>query len=606
MSTSASSEAPSRQVVRATAREAKKGYRLFRQFAERVWKHLNLPPLTPVQVDMADYLQFGPPKCMMEAFRGVGKSWLTAAFVVWVLYHDPQKKILIVSASKDYADTMSVFIKRLIDELPECAFLQPKGNQRNSTVQFDVGPALADKSPSVKSVGIFGQITGSRADVIIADDVEVPKNSLTPIMRERLAEQVKEFAYVIKPEMVDGVLVSEDKIPRTIYLGTPQTEMSLYNTLPARGYDVRIWPARIPRDLAKYKGHLAPYIAKLIEGGAKAGSPVDPKRFDHRDLLKREVDVGRSGFALQYMLDTSLTDQLKYPLRAEDLIVMALDPERAPVSMAYARDPNVTLLRDLQPVGFQGDMYYGPAFVDKEWATFQGSVLAIDPSGRGEDETGYAVVKMLHGRLFLCASGGLKGGYTPENLEHLANVAKKHRVNAIVIEKNFGDGMFGALLKPVLTKVYPVTIEEALARGQKELRIIGTLEPVLNQHRLVVDKAVIEQDLETVEPVYSLMYQLTRITKEKGALSHDDRLDALEMAVAYWKSQMEVDEDKAAEQHRQDELEEFLKRWTEGVEKPLIGHNGGPVFGDEDWDYRSGNTNWGESFEGEGSNFFDA
>ncbi len=552
---------------------------------------------------MADYLQFGPPKCMMEAFRGVGKSWLTAAFVVWVLYHDPQKKILIVSASKDYADTMSVFIKRLIDELPECAFLQPRGNQRNSTVQFDVGPALADKSPSVKSVGIFGQITGSRADLIVSDGVEVPKNSFTAVMRERLAEQVKEFAYVIKPEIVDGVPVPEEKVPRIIYLGTPQTEMSLYNRLPERGYEVRVWPARIPKDISKYKGQLAPFVIRLIEDGAKAGAAVDPKRFDNRDLLKREVDVGRSAFALQYMLDTSLSDTLKYPLRAEDLIVMALDPERAPVSLAYARDANVTMLRDLQPVGFSGDMYYGPAFIDKEWAPFQGAVMAIDPSGRGADEIGYAVVKMLHGRLFLAASGGLKGGYTEENLKHIAETAKKHKVNALVIEKNFGDGMFGALLKPVLTKVYPVTIEEATAHGQKELRIIGTLEPVLNQHRLVVDKAVIEQDLEVAEPVYSLMYQLTRITKDRGALSHDDRLDALEMAVAYWKSQMEADMDKAAEQHKEQELLEFLEKWAEGVDGPLIGHNGGPALGDEDWDRRSGFTSWTDSYDEEGSNW---
>jgi hypothetical protein len=583
----------SRQVARHRKRQAKKSYRLFETFAQRVWKHLGLPPLTDVQVDMARYLQFGPSKRMLEAFRGVGKSWLTAAFVVWCLYHDPQRKILIVSASKDYADTISVFIKRLIDELPECAFLRPRVGQRNSLVQFDVGPALADKSPSVKSVGIFGQITGSRAHIIIVDDIEVPKNSLTPLMRERLAEASKELNDILVSDLDEhGNLLPDEERPSIIYLGTPQSEMSLYNRLPERGYHIRVWPARVPRDVKKYSGRLAPFVLKMIEDGAKPGTPIDPKRFDHRALIAKELEAGKSRFALQYQLDTSLSDMLKYPLRAEDLMVMSVDAERAPVTMAYAKDPNETLLRDLQPVGFSGDYYYRPVFIDKEWAPFTGTVMAIDPSGKGEDETGYAVVKMLLGRLFLVASGGLSGGYSPENLQALADIAKKHAVNTVVIEKNFGDGMFGALLKPVLAKTHPCTIEEAVAVGQKELRIIGTLEPVLNQHRLVVDVKVIEADLEVSDPLYSLMYQLTRITKERGCLAHDDRLDALEMAVKYWQAQLEADTDKVAKAFKEEQEREFLEKWLERTSAPLMGHNGGPALGDEDWDARSGNVNW--------------
>ncbi|WP_270994138.1 phage terminase large subunit, partial [Listeria seeligeri] len=99
-----------------------------------------------------------------------------------------------------------------------------------SNLAFDVGPAQPDQSPSVKSVGINGQLTGSRADTIIADDIEVPKNSMTVVQREKLAELVKEFDAVLKP---GGEI---------IYLGTPQTEESLYNKLPERGYVIRIWP----------------------------------------------------------------------------------------------------------------------------------------------------------------------------------------------------------------------------------------------------------------------------------------------------------------------------------------------------------------------------
>lgn len=173
----------------------------FRNFLYLVWAHAiprdsGKPARpTPLQYDIAYQLVHGPKRMIIEAFRGVGKSWITAAFVVWLLLLDAQKKIMVVSASKDRADSFSAFCKQLINSMPELRHLRadPKKNQHDSLIKFDVGPANPDQSPSVKSVGIFGQLTGSRADVIVADDIEVPSNSYTPMMRERLSELVKEF-----------------------------------------------------------------------------------------------------------------------------------------------------------------------------------------------------------------------------------------------------------------------------------------------------------------------------------------------------------------------------------------------------------------------------
>jgi hypothetical protein len=501
---------------------------------------------------MADYLQFGPKRCVIEAFRGVGKSWITAAFVCWLLLLDPQKKIMIVSASKERSDAFSIFVKRLIADMPELQHLRPdkKKGDRDSNLIFDVAPATPDQSPSVKSVGITGQLTGSRAHVIIADDIEVPKNSFTAPMREKLAELIKEFDAVIKP----AEDCPPDEPSRIIFLGTPQTEMSIYNRLPPRGYEIRVWPARIPVDAKKYSGTLAPFVQAMIDFGAKPGHPVDVKRFTDGDLAERELSYGRSGFALQFMLDTSLSDAERYPLKLEDLMVMGLDMERGPVALAHGKDPRKNLLEDLSPPGFAGDYFWGPMWVDAEFSPYEGSVLAVDPSGRGLDETGYAVVKQLHGRLFLMASGGLKGGATPENLRKLADMAKTHKVNAVVIEKNFGDGMYGALLKPILSQVWPCSLEECLSTGQKETRILSTLEPIVQQHRLVVDRKVIEADLASDDPSYSLFYQFTRLTRDRGALAHEDRLEALQMGVQYWLNLIGVDTDKVAESHREELL----------------------------------------------------
>ena len=530
----------------------------FRNFMFIVWKHLNLPDPTPVQYDMAEFIQNCPRRAIIEAFRGVGKSYITAAFVVHQLLLDPQKKFMVVSASKQRADDFSTFTQRLILELPICQHLIATSEQRWSKIAFDVRPALASGSPSVKSVGITGQLTGSRADIIIADDIEVPNNSMTQMMREKLGEAVKEFDAVLKPE------------GKILYLGTPQCEMSLYNTLTERGYHLRVWPARYPTvEYAEkaYGSRLAPTLWEAMHSAKEPldGQPVDPKRFDDDDLLERELSYGRSGFALQFMLDTSMSDTDRYPLKLSDLMIMSVDKDQAPEKLVYGVFKEI---KDLPNVGLSGDKFYAPEASVGDYVDYDGSVLVIDPSGRGQDETAYAVVKMLNGYLYVADCAGISGGYSEKTLSGLAHIAKKHKVNMVLIESNFGDGMFTELLKPILKKIYPVSTEEVRHSKQKELRIIDTLEPVMNQHKLIIDPKVIQHDFDSVQhhppekaQRYMLTYQLTRVTKTRGALAHDDRLDALAMGVAYWVEQMaaDVDEEMNERKHHMlmDQLESF-------------------------------------------------
>jgi len=539
----------------------------FRNFLIYVWGRLTLPKPPQIQLEMAEYLQWVYEKsdsrrAIIEAFRGVGKSWITSAFVCWLLLKDPQLKILVVSASKERSDSFSIFTKRLIHELPVLKHLIPRDEQRTSNVAFDVAPAKAAHAPSVKSVGITGQMTGSRANVIIADDVETPKNSQTQVQRDKISELVKEFEAILSP---GGTI---------LFLGTPQTEMSLYNTLRhERGYLCRIWPSRYPshNKLIYYGGALAPSILKVCtEQPERIGTPTEPTRFPDEELEGREKSYGKSGFALQFMLDTTLSDTERYPLKLTDLIVLDVDQTQAPVNVVWSSGAQYAL-NDVPCVGFTGDRLHGPMMVSDKWADFQGSVMAIDPSGRGQDETGFAIVKMLYGFLYLVETGGLKGGYTPENLQILSMMAKKHNVNMIIVESNFGDGMFTALLKPVLYKVHGCQVEEVRHNIQKERRIIDTLEPVMNQHRLVVDKRLFNMDFNSSDvPAYQLFYQLTRITRDRGSLGHDDRLDALAIAVAYWVEQMARDTDHSEKDHEKDLLEKELEKFMSsfGVGKP--------------------------------------
>lgn len=524
-----------------------------------LWKALSLPVPTRCQIDMAKKLSAGDNRrFILQAFRGIGKSFITCAFVVWKLWNNPDLKFMIVSASKERADANSIFIKRIIDLMPQLQELKPKQGQRDAVISFDVGPAKPDHSPSVKSVGITGQLTGSRADILIADDVEVPGNSATQAARDRLSELVKEFDAILKP----GGTV--------IYLGTPQTEMTLYRQLEGRGYSTTIWPARYPRDEKDWKSYgdrLAPMLQAELESDPEGyyWRPTDEVRFDDEDLKERELSYGKAGFALQFMLNPNLGDAEKYPLKLRDLIVADLDPESSP--MVYQWLPNLQNKReDVPNVGLMGDSYHTYQTVGSAFSSYTQKILVIDPSGRGKDETGYAVLYQLNGYIFVMEAGGMRGGYEDSTLEALAKIGRKWKINEYVIEGNFGDGMYLELFKPVAARIHPAAVTEVKSKGQKELRICDVLEPIMGSHRLIVNSSTIVSDYQTAadkdgvrNPIYSLFYQMTRISRERGALAHDDRLDALAIGVQFFVESMAKDAVKGQREVTEEWLEEQME-----------------------------------------------
>ena len=524
----------------------------FWAFVYIVWKSIGLPKPTPIQVDIAQFLQNPPSdRVIIQGFRGVAKSFLTCAYAVWRLWSDRDLKVLIISASGDRADANARFIKSIIHTIPFLADMKADKTQLDTQNLFSVGGAQADISPSVKSVGITGQITGTRADLLISDDVEVPKNSGTQLQRDKLAEAVKEYDAILKPN------------GQIIYLGTPQNEASLYNTLQQRGYITRIWPVLYPESQVEresYGGNLAPFITQRYDSDPEkwAGKPTDPERFDDIEIAKRKLSYGRAGFALQFMLNTNLSDYEKYPLKVSDLIVEELDMHETSTKWSWANGIQQRL-QDIPCVAMKGDMYYSPLSRSPETMPYTGTVMAIDPSGRGTDESSYAIMKSLNGYLFLMDVGGFEEGYSDLTLTKMAQLAKFWEVNEVVVEANFGDGMFTKVMTPIFSKIHPCVIKEVKNTKQKELRIIDTLEPVLMRHKLIVNRSVIENDYRRYETnqAYSLIYQMTRMCRDKNAIAHDDRLDAVTMATSYWLDNMDVDSDRLPEVSEM-ELEDWI------------------------------------------------
>jgi hypothetical protein len=528
----------------------------FKLFLQALWGQLDLPSPTRAQYAIADYLQHGPKRLQIQAFRGVGKSWITGAFVLWTLFNNPEKKIMIISASKERADNMSIFLQKLIIETPWLVHLRPKSDDaRWSRISFDVN-CSPSQAPSVKSVGITGQLTGSRADLMILDDVEVPGNSMTEMMREKLLQLCTEAESILTPK--------EDS--RIMYLGTPQTTFTIYRKLAERNYRPFVWPARYPRKLSQYEGLIAPQLQEDIDQGAEAWGITDPDRFSHEDLLEREAAMGRSNFMLQFMLDTSLSDAEKFPLKFQDLIVTAVNPTQAPDSAVWCSDPR-NVLKDLPTVGLPGDYFYSPMQLQGEWSAYDETICSVDPSGRGTDETAATYISQKNGFLYVHEIRAYRDGYSDTTLLDILRGCKKYNVTKLVIETNFGDGIVAELFKKHLQQTkQAIGVEEVRATVRKEERIIDALEPIMNQHRLIVDRGVVEWDYASNKDeapekrlLYMLFYQMSRMCREKYAIKHDDRLDSLAQGVKYFTDAMGISAMEVVKQRKMEEWSDMLQ-----------------------------------------------
>ena len=532
----------------------------FKLFLQALWDQLDLPQPTRAQYAIADYIQHGPKRLQVQAFRGVGKSWITGAFVLWTLFKDPEKKIMIISASKERADNMSIFLQKLIIETPWLNHLQPKSDDaRWSRISFDVN-CSPHQAPSVKSVGITGQLTGSRADLMVLDDIEVPGNSMTEMMREKLLQLCTE---------AESILTPYDN-SRIMYLGTPQTTFTVYRKLAERNYKPFIWPARFPKDITPYEGLIAPQLQEDIDNGALPWACTDPDRFDDDDLVDREASMGRSNFALQFMLDTSLSDAEKFPLKMADLVITSVNPTDAPENIVWCSDP-ANILKDLPTVGLPGDYFYSPMQLQGEWSPYTETICSVDPSGRGADETAAAYISQKNGILYLHEMRAYRDGYSDNTLLDILRGCKKYGATTLVVESNFGDGIVAELFKKhIIQTKQRILVEEVRANVRKEERIIDTLEPILNQHRLVVNKSVVEWDYNSNRDaapeerlLYMLFYQMSRMCRSKYAVKHDDRLDCLAQGVKYFIDALSISAQEQINLRKREEWNDILEQFID-------------------------------------------
>lgn len=558
----------------------------FRKFCWYLWLQMGydqVRPLGELEYDICEFLQGGPRLRGVLAWREFGKSYLTCAYVIWRLWVDENRtmRVGLFSASESIAKDLLNLISTWIDVVPWLGCdLKPRGRRfRQGTVKMDV-QGHRGKDPSISAIGITGQKTGKHLDLIVVDDAETPETARTPEGRIGLWERVQELFSVVGTE--ERVADTSRKGGEMVFLGTYQTEDSLYAKLPSRGFEMRSWPVVYPEDESNVLG-LAPILAKrLASGEASAGDPTAPYRMPADLCANKQALEGQTRWKMQFQLLTVTDSSDHYPLKCSDVIVMPVDRDVAPSKVIYGRydHGHASTALDIPCAGRGNDLWYGPPFYDPEAKSYHGTKMWLDPSGgraRG-DECAWAIVAALNGMLFVKRVNGFRGPNDVANLSKVAMDARTYGVQDLYVETNFGGDTLSQLLEPRVrelflapkqTKAYPdgwvCTIIPEHVTGRKEERICDTLEPLFSSHRIVFDEKV-AGDLTLTE-------QMTRIQRVRNCLQHDDRIDALASCCKMWHMEIGVDSSDIDRQREQDEHDDMMRAIEDHAMVRVGGYN---------------------------------
>lgn len=583
-------------------------------FLSELWVEIGADkqaPLEELDYDIARFVadSSNPTRCVL-AFRGVGKTTSgTCAYASWRLYRacyygEPDFRIKVISKAHTFACNVISMLREWIgiDDETGVWFLRhlrpdESKNHRDNRESFDIGPSTRSKDPSVSAAGIDGMITGTRAHLLIADDVETPENTVTVNSRERLREQVKEFRQIAS--------FGDREI---LFFGTPHHRESLYDHLATKEiydshtgetirYVVRSWPIILPEPkwLAQ---HVAPLIReRLSELGRDVAPgeiiPTCPGRFPRRIVLERLAE-GEINFARQSMVVADCAD-LTYPLRLSDLIVpdFEIPRDEGPLWIKWGRTRagGVSNVReDLDVAGMTGDVLYRQFEVSANTGKWARTVMRVDPSGRGADQTAWAVGSFLAGWVWVkCVKGDGqdkdKPGDDPRILREIAADAMFYGVTEIIIEEQFGGSSFAQLLELEISKLYcgpgqnpaypdgwRCSIEIRHSKGQKERRIIQSLSTPMANHRVVIAEDAIRV-VPGLPTRYQLQYQLSNVTEQAGSLTHDDKIEVMAGVVGEFGEEMRISPEMVEQRILEEQVAAAAAKHYSYFQRPVVNWN---------------------------------
>jgi len=212
---------------------------------------------------------------VLEAFRNSAKSSIVAPFVVWLLTVDPTLVVLVQSADDETAKKMVEDCKKVVTFHPYAQHLKGKKQQWNA-FGFRIEGAKSGREMSVRARGIFSNIVGGRADLVVYDDVEVPKNSQTKIVRNVLRTRLSESTHLLQPGGCK------------LYIGTPHSYESIYPEIVEKGAEHLVIP-----QMTNVKGEF-PNLT---------GTPTWKERWGLEACKKKQLDCkSKEEYYSQYLL----------------------------------------------------------------------------------------------------------------------------------------------------------------------------------------------------------------------------------------------------------------------------------------------------------------
>jgi len=452
----------------------------FRLFTVLWNQHQNMS--TPaIHFTMVDWLETawasGDTRLLMQAFRGSGKSTMIGLFTAWLLYRNPDLRILVLSAEENLAKKMVRQVRRILERHWLTKHLKPKNADQWSGDQFTVNRNIELRDPSMLARGITGNITGSRADVIICDDVEVPNTSDSAEKREELRNRLDEISFILVP---DGTQV---------YVGTPHT----YHTIYAE--DAR-------EDLGEEVPFLDGFARLTLPVMDADGAPIWPERFSSHALKQLKRDNGPNKFASQMML------------QPVNIAEGRLDAE-----LLQIYDDELDYTKELQ------SLFIGPiklvsssAWWDPSFASARGdaSVVAVTYS----DDAGNIYIHHLE---YIEIDAGNEQNEATQQCEIVSRLARDHHLPTITVESNGIGKLIPGILKNRLAQNHvPCRVQEHHSSRAKDLRILEAFDAPLAAGRLFIHRSVLQTPFMT---------EIQEWRPEKSK-THDDGLDAVAGAIS--------------------------------------------------------------------------